>query len=199
MDGSPERRRLRAHERLSAIGTLTKCLTAVRCGGGMHSQASAAPPVGTAPYDVQNETLVGDPRIRHALSLLLAAPNSSADGRLPRVSDLPHSIAMSRSQFYRLFRTFVGMPPGRLRKRLILHTAAELLLLHGHLSVKQVAASVGLSDISHFSRSFANEFGMTPTAFRRLGVLRATIIHVQDRPSPDEASYRTAAHSRSSI
>ena len=50
--------------------------------------------------------------------------------------------------------------------RLRIHRAA-LLLVETDLPVERIAASVGYSSRSHFSRRFASVMGADPTRFRR--------------------------------
>jgi AraC-like DNA-binding protein len=45
---------------------------------------------------------------------------------------------------------------------------AEALLSGSFLSVKEIAASVGVGDRSHFSRDFKKSYGHAPTRFREL-------------------------------
>ena len=44
---------------------------------------------------------------------------------------------------------------------------ARRLLLDADLTIKEVAAQVGYQDAHYFSRAFARESGMAPTAYRR--------------------------------
>jgi transcriptional regulator GlxA family with amidase domain len=65
----------------------------------------------------------------------------------------------------RLFRTELRMSPGRCMKLLRLRSAAKLLATTS-LSVKQVMATVGLNDESHFVRDFEHVVGESPSRYR---------------------------------
>ena len=71
---------------------------------------------------------------------------------------------MSVSQFYNLYPTFFGRSP----KRDLLDTRiarAKYMLRVDRLPVSQVAELSGFRNLSHFSRYFKKECGMTPTEY----------------------------------
>ena len=65
----------------------------------------------------------------------------------------------------RLFRDELGISPARYVKLLRLKCAADLLGSTS-LSVKEVAAGVGINDVSHFVRDFRNLTGEFPVEYR---------------------------------
>jgi transcriptional regulator GlxA family with amidase domain len=65
----------------------------------------------------------------------------------------------------RLFRAELRMSPGRCIKLLRLRSAAKLLATTS-LSVKQVMATVGINDESHFVRDFEHVVGESPSRYR---------------------------------
>ena len=65
----------------------------------------------------------------------------------------------------RLFRDELGISPARCVKLLRLKCAADLLA-NTTLSVKEVMASVGINDASHFARDFRNFAGEVPVGYR---------------------------------
>ena len=86
--------------------------------------------------------------------------------------EAPHSVdslaaaaGMSRSSFNRQFSASYGCAPMEFVQNVRLR-AASRLLLGSDMPVKSVAAAVGYSSRSHFSRAFTARFGRDPTAYR---------------------------------
>lgn len=78
---------------------------------------------------------------------------------------------MDRFRLIRAFKRTIGTTPYRyvLRQRL---EAAARLLLQGAIPVQDVSMAAGFNDLSEFNRRFRSHLGMTPTRFRRQGLLR---------------------------
>lgn len=74
----------------------------------------------------------------------------------------------------RLFREKLGISPARCVKLLRLKCAADLLA-KTTLSVKQVMASVGINDASHFARDFRSFTGEVPVEYRARIRKQATV------------------------
>ena len=74
-------------------------------------------------------------------------------------------VNLSPSRLHQLFKAETGVPPARYLRQLRMRRARELLETT-HLSVKQVIASVGLTDESHFVRDFKKTCGLTPARYR---------------------------------
>jgi AraC-like DNA-binding protein len=103
---------------------------------------------------------LADPRLVRALSLMIAHPDR------PHTLDSLAAIAgMCRSNFARRFSEIYGRTPGDLLQEVRLRAAARMLGTC-ELPVKTVAARVGYSSRSHFSRAFKAAYGVDPTAFR---------------------------------
>ncbi len=68
--------------------------------------------------------------------------------------------------FRRKFRERLGSPPGRFLQGLRLERAADHLR-SAHQPIKEIAASVGISDVLYFTRLFARRFGLPPAKYRR--------------------------------
>jgi AraC-like DNA-binding protein len=77
------------------------------------------------------------------------------------VSDLARSVGMSAFHFTRIFAEMAGMPPHRylLQARL---SAARSMLLQGR-SVTETCYACGFRNLSHFTRSFARHYGLSPS------------------------------------
>lgn len=75
---------------------------------------------------------------------------------------------MSVSQFYNLYRTFFGLSP----KRDLLDTRiarVKYMLKVDQMSVGQAAELSGFHNMSHFTRYFKKECGMTPSEYKNTG------------------------------
>ena len=78
------------------------------------------------------------------------------------VSQLARAIGVSRPHLTRAFKQEVGATPAQYLRNWRLRLAKGML--EGcRLSVKEVVASVGGGDVSHFSRDFKRLFGTSPT------------------------------------
>ena len=80
----------------------------------------------------------------------------------------------------RLFRDELGLSPARCVKLLRLKCAADLLA-NTALSVKEVMASVGINDASHFVRDFRRFSGEFPVEYRTR-ISKQTTAHVRFFP-----------------
>jgi AraC family transcriptional regulator len=82
------------------------------------------------------------------------------------LSGIARVAGMSRFHFARLFRVSTGHSPMAylLRKRI---ERAKSLLDRGDLAICEIAAMLGFSDQSHFSRTFRKLEGTTPKQFAR--------------------------------
>lgn len=90
------------------------------------------------------------------------------------VSELARQVRLSTRHFIRLFKAETSLSPKQY-VRCLRMKQAEALLDDSFLNVKEIAASVGVGDRSHFSRDFKKTYGHAPTTFRDL-----------DRTDPDE-------------
>jgi len=82
------------------------------------------------------------------------------------VSNICRVMAVSRAQLYRKFKSLSNRTLADYFKSLRLHKAKELLSSTG-MNVTEVTFTVGFKSLSHFSREFTREFGVSPSEFRR--------------------------------
>lgn len=101
-----------------------------------------------------------DYRVRFALEYALA----HFEQDLP-LEELAKAINVSRWHLCRIFKASLGLSPARCVKLLRLALAEDLLTTTS-LSAKEVMASVGLSDESHFVRDFHAVYGEAPIRYR---------------------------------
>jgi AraC-like DNA-binding protein len=94
--------------------------------------------------------------------------------------ELARSVNLSPSRLRHLIKRDLGMSPGQYLKvcRLCL---AQRLLESSFMSVKEIANSVGLSDVSHFVRDFKKVYGARPTQYRK--ELRGAAKSANEEPS----------------
>lgn len=83
-----------------------------------------------------------------------------------RAEDLAGRVGMSRSKFFAQFHTATGMTPGEFILRERIRHAAQLLLMHPSLSVKEAAEQCNFLTPYHFSRVFRRVMGEPPGRFR---------------------------------
>jgi transcriptional regulator GlxA family with amidase domain len=109
-----------------------------------------------------------DHRIRTVIERLHA--NSSAR---TSIAELARSVNMSRWRFCHVFKTEMSQSPSHYISTLRMREA-QRMLSETFLTVKEIRATLGDIDRSHFSREFKNFCGLTPSEFRkRLNVLQA--------------------------
>lgn len=80
------------------------------------------------------------------------------------VDTLAEAANMSRSSLHRKIKSVTGHTPNELIKVLRMNKAAELIA-GGRLRINEVCYKVGIKSFSHFSRTFAKQFGVLPKDF----------------------------------
>ena len=94
--------------------------------------------------------------------------NAGGDLSLDTLSDI---AAMSRFHWHRVFRAMTGETMAQAVRRIRMHRASYLLVMTDTPQA-QIAARVGMPNAASFRRLFAEQFSMTPAAFRKRGELR---------------------------
>ena len=110
--------------------------------------------------DKEHNLAAIDPRIRRALELLQETLTA-------QVGDLASGLNLSDSRFRHLFKKELGISPMQYVRSIQLERARGLLE-NSFLTVKEIAASVGVNDISHFVRNYKLLYGQTPSQTRGL-------------------------------
>jgi two-component system response regulator YesN len=100
-----------------------------------------------------------DPRVRAAITFMNANP-----GRKLTSIEIAESVRLTPAYLRQLFKNETGQSLAAYRKQLQLERAKHLLETT-FLSVKEIAATVGLSGVSHFVRDFQRKYGATPSRY----------------------------------
>ena len=103
-----------------------------------------------------------------------------------RISDLAEMCGMSERYFLQIFRAYLSSSPKEFLIRLRLNQAKQLLVSE-NLSVSEIAALCGFSDLFYFSRSFRSKTGLTPSEYRKNYVLKVNTLE------PDRLSVKNKA------
>ena len=80
------------------------------------------------------------------------------------VGDFCREIAMSRAQLHRKLKAVTGQAATEFVRTYRLQRAAQLLE-GGYGNVTEVAYAVGFSNLSYFSRSFRDQYGVQPSEY----------------------------------
>jgi transcriptional regulator GlxA family with amidase domain len=88
------------------------------------------------------------------------------DGQSVSLAALATAAGLERRTLLRRFASATGMTPIQYSRRVRLARARELLE-GGELSQKEIAQSLGYSDVASFARVFRKDIGETPGAYRK--------------------------------
>lgn len=102
-----------------------------------------------------------DSRIRRALALLRARPNKEQN-----MDHLASQVGLSRSRFYDLFQLCTGHSPRAYLDMLCVETAISRLS-SGRGKIAEVAAELGFSAQSNFTRFLLHQVGVPPSEYRK--------------------------------
>ncbi len=110
-----------------------------------------------------------------------------------RIEDVAQYVGLSRTHFHHVFREMVKMSPQQYLIHYRMMRAAELIRLH-NTTVAELARCVGYADPFHFSKSFKQVHGLSPTGYARqitmspdvlrdyriqLGIMQARILELE--------------------
>lgn len=100
----------------------------------------------------------------------LARSQRLLSGRLGEHSPTPQAVArevgLSYENFRKKFQERTGESPGRYQKRRRIEQACAAIFQGSH-SFKELADDLGFCDVFHFSKTFRQVVGETPSQFRR--------------------------------
>jgi AraC-like DNA-binding protein len=83
------------------------------------------------------------------------------------VAELAQIAHFNPSYFIRFFKKNTGISPIHYLNRTRLEKAKELLS-YSDLNVSEVSEKIGYNDIFHFSKSFKNYTGFSPSEFKKI-------------------------------
>jgi AraC-like DNA-binding protein/mannose-6-phosphate isomerase-like protein (cupin superfamily) len=125
----------------------------IRRGNVLHLRPSESP------------TISADPRVWQILQGALQFCDANFRQAV-HLGDVAAAVGYSPTYLSRLFSSHLGRSISEHLLDLRM-TAAKQALRNSDLSIAEIAASVGYSDHSHFSRAFANNIGASPKNYRR--------------------------------
>jgi signal transduction histidine kinase/DNA-binding response OmpR family regulator/ligand-binding sensor domain-containing protein len=82
------------------------------------------------------------------------------------VDELAAELSFSRRQLLRKFQSIIGLSPGEFIRSFRVKRAAQLLK-DTQYNISEISDRVGFSDVKYFNLNFKNEFGLTPTQYRK--------------------------------
>jgi len=170
--GAPARFRISRLPPLRATAPLVARACAALTEAGNGSWEALAIDVAAQAIQLANDIDCGDAnvplnavaRVTHAVRTI----ERHADAALP-LHRLAKQAALSPYHFLRTFTRITGVTPHQFALRVRLREAALRLALDD-ARVIDVALDSGFGDLSNFNRTFRAEFGVAPSAYRRLGV-----------------------------
>ena len=101
---------------------------------------------------------------RRMLLVLMLVEDSS--GRQLLIGDIARAVNLSPGRLAHLFKSEMGVSPQRYLNGIRLEKARQCLE-NGVRSVKEIAAEVGIPNVSRFCRSFKTCYGTTPKEYRK--------------------------------
>jgi len=102
-----------------------------------------------------------DYRVQWVLEKLVREP-----GNRLSLNELARRVGLSPSHFGRLFKAAVGVSYQTYVHELRMKMARDLLT-RLDLRIKEVAACLGFSHLSSFTRAFETQFGQSPSQYRQ--------------------------------
>lgn len=82
------------------------------------------------------------------------------------IEELSRSLGYHRTHLSKMFKQITGVSPMQFLLKVRMDRAKELLNEQNHLSIDQVASSVGYPDALYFSKQFRKTFGCSPSEYR---------------------------------
>lgn len=82
------------------------------------------------------------------------------------IDDLCTEIGLGRTNLYKKLQSITGMTPANFIRSIRLKKAAAMLKTTD-MNISEIADHVGFGNIKYFNKHFKDEFGMTPTQFKK--------------------------------
>lgn len=139
--------------RLSNLIAQRKKLQAYYCSG-LLSAADVSDCPGFTPLD------------REFMDKLVQSVEKHLDNSELKVEDLASEMNMSRSVFFKKLKTLTGLSPIEFLREMRMKHAARLIET-GTYNMLEIAYKVGFSDNHYFSKCFKQQYGITPTEYKK--------------------------------
>ncbi len=81
------------------------------------------------------------------------------------IDEIAAHLALGRSTFFKKLKSMIGISPVEFLKDYRIQRAADLIV-STDLNFSEISFQVGFNDLSYFSRSFKQKFGMSPSEYR---------------------------------
>jgi signal transduction histidine kinase/DNA-binding response OmpR family regulator len=118
--------------------------------------AAGQRPEESVEYQMEDQFLQ---KVRSAVEAQLTDPEFD-------IAELAKKVNMSRSQLFRKLKALTDKSPSLFVRSIRLQQARSLLI-SSDLNISQVAYEVGFNDPAFFSRTFQEEYGTSPSEFRK--------------------------------
>lgn len=89
-----------------------------------------------------------------------------ADPTITTVGQAAHALAVSSRTLHRLCAKYIGLTPYEIIQRRRIQDAASHIRTHREATLTETAHRFGFSDLAHFSKTFSQTVGVTPSAYR---------------------------------
>lgn len=110
------------------------------------------------------------PYLTNATKLKIASAHSYISEHFTEeinIPELAENIGITTKHFRTLFKKSYGMPPNQYIIALRLNMAVSLIA-QGNLSIGEISALCGFSDVYYFSRLFKKHFSKSPKTFKEI-------------------------------
>ena len=95
----------------------------------------------------------------------------------PGALDLARRVGINHNQLVQGFKEILGIRPFEYLRAIRLEKAYNMIANH-ECNITEAAFNVGLSSLSHFTRSFQKEFGINPKALAKEGKNKSASINI---------------------
>lgn len=112
--------------------------------------------------DAQPKSETGEDRIQKCLTYIRKNINQNI-----KIDTLAEIVCLSRDHLIRLFKKETGLTPVQYISNKKMEKA-QLLLVSGNMSIKEIAFMLSYEDHSYFNRLFKKATGLSPMEYRRI-------------------------------
>ena len=132
---------------------------------------------------VEIEDLVYSRKVKLVNKIKSYIEETIADTQIS-INDIARHFYVSRQHMTRLFKEIEDINPMEYKTKIRIEQAKKQLSLSDS-SIKEVAQTLGFSDVQYFHKSFKKYTGMTPLQYKQEYAVKAYPIDVSNAPSRD--------------